>query len=209
MIKPIATQYAGCEFRSRLEARWAVFLDTLKIEWQYEPEGFETPAGRYLPDFYLPEHCRWLEIKGGSFTKRDRDRAAYFAESRWQLGEGYRLLQGDIPRTAIAGPEGRGCLRIVGWHQVGVPLIPEAWPTVFADGKLDPDSIPDITGPPPREWGDPLPIVAGPGLLLEYGAMRNFDRQLWALGYDISVVNKALTAARSARFEYGQSGSRT
>lgn len=41
MIKPIETRYAGCRFRSRLEARWAVFFDALKIEWEYEPEGVE------------------------------------------------------------------------------------------------------------------------------------------------------------------------
>lgn len=30
-IKAIETSYAGCRFRSRLEARWAVFFDTLGI----------------------------------------------------------------------------------------------------------------------------------------------------------------------------------
>lgn len=42
-IQAIETQYAGCRFRSRLEARWAVFFDTLDIRWEYEPEGFEVP----------------------------------------------------------------------------------------------------------------------------------------------------------------------
>ncbi len=37
----IETHYAGCRFRSRLEARWAVFFDAIGIEWQYEPQGFE------------------------------------------------------------------------------------------------------------------------------------------------------------------------
>lgn len=51
-IKPIETIYNGYRFRSRLEARWAVFLDTLGVEYEYEPEGFELPNGkRYLPDF--------------------------------------------------------------------------------------------------------------------------------------------------------------
>jgi len=34
-IKPIETHYAGHRFRSRLEARWAVFLDAMEIPWQY------------------------------------------------------------------------------------------------------------------------------------------------------------------------------
>ncbi len=39
-MKPIETTYRGCRFRSRIEARWAVFFDTLGIKWWYEPEGF-------------------------------------------------------------------------------------------------------------------------------------------------------------------------
>lgn len=65
-IKAIETAYNGCLFRSRLEARWAVFFDTLKIRWEYEPEGFELVNDRrYLPDFYLPEFDLWIEIKPG------------------------------------------------------------------------------------------------------------------------------------------------
>ncbi len=51
----IETEYAGCRFRSRIEARWAVFFDHLGIEWQYEAQGYELPSGRYLPDFWLPK----------------------------------------------------------------------------------------------------------------------------------------------------------
>lgn len=51
-LKPIETVYNGYKFRSRLEARWAVFFDALGVKYEYEPEGFELPSGkRYLPDF--------------------------------------------------------------------------------------------------------------------------------------------------------------
>ena len=40
-IKAIETMYKGYHFRSRLEARWAVFFDTLGIPWKYENEGYE------------------------------------------------------------------------------------------------------------------------------------------------------------------------
>ena len=64
MIKPIETKYKGYRFRSRLEARWAVFFDAIGIEWEYEPEGFDLgDAGWYLPDFYLPVQGAWIEIK--------------------------------------------------------------------------------------------------------------------------------------------------
>jgi len=53
-IKAIETSYKGYLFRSRLEARWAVFFDALGIVWEYEREGFELDGLRYLPDFWLP-----------------------------------------------------------------------------------------------------------------------------------------------------------
>ena len=63
-IKPIETQYKGYRFRSRLEARWAVFFDSLGMLWEYEREGFDLgEAGWYLPDFWLPALDKWIEIK--------------------------------------------------------------------------------------------------------------------------------------------------
>ena len=54
-IKPIETKYKGYFFRSRLEARWAVFFDALGIKFEYESEGYDLGDGVwYLPDFYFP-----------------------------------------------------------------------------------------------------------------------------------------------------------
>lgn len=51
-MKAIETIYNGYRFRSRLEARWAVFFDALGVEYEYEPEGFDLGGGLYyLPDF--------------------------------------------------------------------------------------------------------------------------------------------------------------
>ena len=64
-IKPIETVYNGYRFRSRLEARWAVFFDAAGIEYYYEPEGVRLSDGTlYLPDFYLPKSHQWFEVKG-------------------------------------------------------------------------------------------------------------------------------------------------
>lgn len=64
MLQPIPTRYRGCQFLSRLEARWAVFFDALDLEWDYEPEGFILPSGEcYLPDFYLPQVRMYAEVK--------------------------------------------------------------------------------------------------------------------------------------------------
>lgn len=64
-IRAIETHYKGYRFRSRLEARWAVFFDALGISWEYEAEGFVTSAGPYLPDFRLFGSL-YVEIKPAS-----------------------------------------------------------------------------------------------------------------------------------------------
>ena len=84
-IQAIETRYAGCRFRSRLEARWAVALDAKGLRWEYEPEGFETPCGRYLPDFrvaLLPEVSCWLEVKPEEYTVDPDDMGRWIAVSR-------------------------------------------------------------------------------------------------------------------------------
>jgi hypothetical protein len=63
-IKAIETEYKGYLFRSRLEARWGVFFDSLGIKWQYETEGYEIDTYRYLPDFFLPDLGAFVEVKG-------------------------------------------------------------------------------------------------------------------------------------------------
>jgi hypothetical protein len=63
-IKAIETRYKGYRFRSRLEARWAVFFDALGIKWEYEKQTYELMDGRgYLPDFYLSSSDMWIEVK--------------------------------------------------------------------------------------------------------------------------------------------------
>lgn len=70
-IKPIETRYNGFRFRSRLEARWAVFFDCIGIKYEYEPEGYEFNESRYLPDFYLPEYNCYFEVKKGGLLQDD------------------------------------------------------------------------------------------------------------------------------------------
>lgn len=63
-IEAKETIYNGYKFRSRLEARWAVFFDAAKIKYEYEPEGFTSKDGTpYLPDFYLPDYDIYVEVK--------------------------------------------------------------------------------------------------------------------------------------------------
>ena len=80
-LRAIQTSYKGCRFRSRAEARWAVFLDTLGVEWTYEVEGFDLDRLWYLPDFWLPKLNTWLEVKGVTPTALEIRKAQRLAES--------------------------------------------------------------------------------------------------------------------------------
>ena len=70
-IKAIQTSYKVYKFRSRLEARWAVFFDALGIDWEYEPEGFDLDGVYYLPDFYIPSVDAWIEVKPKTGTRKE------------------------------------------------------------------------------------------------------------------------------------------
>lgn len=74
--------YDGYRFRSKIEAQWYVFFKTLGIEVHYEPEtiSLEGLNGRvinYLPDFYLPEHDCYVEIKLETTPTHDESMKCY------------------------------------------------------------------------------------------------------------------------------------
>ena len=72
-MKAIETSYKGYRFRSRVEARWAIFFDALDLPWEYEPEGYDLDGVYYLPDFWIPDWDMFAEIKGSSFDKLTED----------------------------------------------------------------------------------------------------------------------------------------
>ena len=184
-MKSIETHYAGCHFRSRLEARWAVFFDALNVRWLYEPEGFELSVGRYLPDFWLPDTKVWVEIKGSDPNARDR--ARFLELARWASAAGHR--------SRLLGPVGRQSAEFDG--MVGVPCfiatteyVPVAGPGV-EPVHLDERGVLHVD---PSNYAD-VPI--------EYWTL---TRSIWVPGHTRSDIDAALAAARSARFEFGQSG---
>jgi hypothetical protein len=96
-IKAIQTRYKGYSFRSRLEARWAVFFDALGLEWEYEPEGFDLgDAGWYLPDFRVTSGniTHWYEVK--PFSGADDGKLGVLLEMIQSLSPTMgRVLSGD------------------------------------------------------------------------------------------------------------------
>jgi hypothetical protein len=107
-MKAIETHYAGCRFRSRIEARWAVFFDHLSIEWEYEAQGYTCSARLtgeeepidYLPDFWLPTQGIFAEVKG-SLSANECVRLLNVAASLSSNdGDGC----GTGPNTVVLGP---------------------------------------------------------------------------------------------------------
>ena len=91
-IKPIETVYNGYRFRSRIEARWAVFFDEAKIAYEYEQQGFELEDGTwYLPDFYLPKYDAYVEIKHGNLNNDEVNEIEAKCEN----------LQADKPESCV------------------------------------------------------------------------------------------------------------
>lgn len=67
MIKAKPTMYKNIQFRSRLEAKWAIFFDEMGITYQYEPGTYQVPMKgysiKYCPDFALLNVKTQQEIK--------------------------------------------------------------------------------------------------------------------------------------------------
>lgn len=53
-MKARPTEYKGVHMRSRLEAKYAQWLDSIpRVEWEYEPMCYASDEGQYLPDFAI------------------------------------------------------------------------------------------------------------------------------------------------------------
>ena len=116
MVKAIDTEYNGHRFRSRLEARWAVFFDSLGVKYQYELEGFDLDGVYYLPDFWLPHITPelaaqgwglWVEIKPRPISEDELKKVVALVE---KSGHNALVFQGD------PWPDKYSVLKISGTH---------------------------------------------------------------------------------------------
>jgi hypothetical protein len=72
-LNPIRTTFNGIVYRSRLESNVAQMLYQLEIAYEYEPSSFLLDDGtHYRPDFWCPEIRLWIEVRGYSNQKGDR-----------------------------------------------------------------------------------------------------------------------------------------
>lgn len=117
-MKAIETKYKGYRFRSRLEARWAVFFDSLNLTWRYEPQGFVLGGKAYLPDFWLPDLKLWVEVKAFDVVNDIHKRlcSALACESKCDVAMVFDHLE---PLDAVrANGGGRNMI----WHGVGYTI---------------------------------------------------------------------------------------
>jgi len=108
-MKAIETKYKGYRFRSRLEARWAVFFDSVGTCWEYEPEGFDLgSSGWYLPDFFLPDVRKgvWVEIKPDRKEEEKYDLFYKMAKLAVETGNESIVFCGE-PALICTGVDGR------------------------------------------------------------------------------------------------------
>lgn len=204
-IRAIETIYAGCRFRSRLEARWAVFFDALHVRWEYEPQGFETRGGRYLPDFWLHDTATWIEVKG-QITPADLQKLTNAVPDLSERRDGqidHRLaILGPVPAPGIAWLH--TLLSTLQRRRESAPLL--LWSSSFWSPFGDTYGLITIDRPLIFDAGANFEDEADSffcDLMLDPG--NPATRLAYRLAVD-PAVDDAYRAARSARFEFGESG---
>lgn len=82
-IPPKETRYKGEVFRSRTEARWAIFFDLMGILWDYEPGCYDSGSYLYKPDFWLDTLQCFAEVKPDlkHFTKDNLEQCTLLSKS--------------------------------------------------------------------------------------------------------------------------------
>ena len=201
------TEYAGRKFRSRIEARWAVFFDEIGVTWKYEEHGYDLALGKrqvrgYLPDFYLPDVWGqsgkgiWWEVKGAPPTPAENRLAQALAKAS---GADCYIASGGIPSPSqVTGS--RVLLspgRIDGFHprarrgipESGKPTTSECW-TQCECGALGIQRN-GLAGRMGCQTSS-----CGPKTLSVTSRKRRGGE----------LIQRAMLAGSSARFEHGESG---
>lgn len=189
MVKAIDTHYKGYKFRSRLEARFAVFLDAMNIMWEYEIEGFNLPNnGNYLPDFYLPDggiapgynRPLWVEVKATNPTATEISKLRELAVTTKIAGA---FFQGTCKR---------GNNTFTNWF----------------DADYDMYGLPVISHVQiPLEFYVPAGKPMPPDFWTKENTYSYNGYFIPLLGeFPIDKLRRAAKAALSARFEFGESG---
>jgi hypothetical protein len=182
-MKAIETKYKGHRFRSRLEARWAVFFDVIDFKVEYEPEGYTQDGTAYLPDFSvaLPNGKHfYCEVKPEEYHFSDDPKLEFYRELVNALQRPFLMLTG-VPQFMV-------------YDQIAPNRPPNTFQTVFF---LDYEPYLQVAD---DYW---IPHIT----FNEHNGHMYFqhDDRAARNSFGKKFVD-AVYAARSARFEFGESG---
>lgn len=189
----LETFYNGYRFRSRLEARWAVFFDAAGLRYRYEPEGYRLSDGTaYLPDFFLPELNIFAEIKAG--RNLDDGKAERFARD-------YTDFDSDFGGVLVC---------------YGDPYIMDLRFLSFCEsdadggGQFDTDAAMDVCSfLIDTDTGEPFLLIEAEKAELAFHNARRVNGLYYRPKHvDPFPIRVAAAKARQARFEHGEHGGR-
>jgi len=186
-MKAIQTSYKGYRFRSRLEARWAVFFDALGIKWEYEPEGFELGfCERYLPDFFLPGFHR----KEGIFVEVKPENDGFSKAKKFSELSGHSVL------LAAGTPDSK----LYWLYGTATSYFPDRDNDSFNESDVLMDVLFYAKYLPGGTHGDEYRFFTSPegGSEIEGDNLHNWQ--------ECAAIDHAVSAARGARFEFGEQG---
>jgi hypothetical protein len=215
-LKAIETEYRGCTFRSRLEARWAVFFDEMGWTWQYEHQGYEcgwrlynwhseydsSEKFYYLPDFFLPDLNTFVEVKA-QMNDQQLDRFLNAAAHLSNYGENNPQVLVLCDLRSTPHPDWTFIPKVLRFHKGDLGMKEHS--AFMAPKRSTPD------------WWFGEWIAsdwAGPGIQAPY---MFYSRTLDGIRFDLleklhsssdasPEYLRAIKAAKSARFEHGWSG---
>lgn len=112
MTRGVQTLYRGVEYRSRLEARWAAFMDRIGWETTYEP----LDGNGYIPDFLVHGPSPFLvEVKPAATPGDYQDPVGKVSRGLRGLWTGDVLVVGMSPLAPGMGNAEGGYRQVAGW----------------------------------------------------------------------------------------------
>lgn len=184
MIKAKPVTYGDCNFRSTIEARWAIVFDTLGAKWKYEIQHY---------DFGLKNPSLSDEYEFDSYVNE-------------VLSENYWDDRDEIVSSCYSDRYARHMYLPDFW----LPTF-EHWveikgkPPTYEEQRKARDLTFKTNKPITILWGYiPYPKEEDWGKCTEvFGGDMNIIA-LFVLEYGIKAIGQAFNAARSARFEHGE-----
>lgn len=182
-----------------------MFFDALGLKWEYEPEGFELGGGvRYLPDFRFTKRRRYGVKEANKFIYVEVKPVAPSSAELYKAAALLSAAEYDTYLAFVVGTPGANYAEVL---RLGGPMgVRRAYRAA--------DFVRQGVYPPGASWESDHPnygVWAVPNVILyNKGGELAFD----VSGQEVPISESrvwrwaplvdAVTAARSARFEFGE-----